>query len=330
MNVLTLISALLVALLTIGTADAQLLTHPAATAGPGTNQYGVYLGKSSTEYDIEKSDDSGEIDRSFLAAYMARGINDIFDVYAGAAYGFDIEDGSGYQLGLGLKGKLEFIDIRSFDFNWYSQLSVFSEELDEVDEITVENTLSEWLLGLVAVKPIDPDLKLYAGLEFVASSIGEAVSKKSGLDDFKSDFERNDRVGLRLGLEYRQFQLHIGAVNESSVMFGVSLPFGTGPETPKKPQQTLPPKDPAKSEAPVTPEVRKIELDLYEDTKPISEREKIRRLQQKLKDLGYNPGPVDGFMGKRTAAAIRKFQKDQSLPVKGQADSATYKALGLE
>jgi len=40
--------------------------------------------------------------------------------------------------------------------------------------------------------------------------------------------------------------------------------------------------------------------------------------QQRLKQLGYNPGPVDGIPGPRTEAAIRQFQRQTGLAPTGQ------------
>ena len=37
---------------------------------------------------------------------------------------------------------------------------------------------------------------------------------------------------------------------------------------------------------------------------------KIRELQANLKEIGYNPGPVDGKIGYRTRGAVKAFQKD--------------------
>ncbi|RDH87947.1 MAG: hypothetical protein DIZ78_03730 [endosymbiont of Escarpia spicata] len=42
-----------------------------------------------------------------------------------------------------------------------------------------------------------------------------------------------------------------------------------------------------------------------------------REAQQILTDLGYKPGPVDGDYGRRTAAAVKAFQKAQGLTVDG-------------
>ncbi|WP_228703009.1 peptidoglycan-binding domain-containing protein, partial [Marinobacter gelidimuriae] len=42
-----------------------------------------------------------------------------------------------------------------------------------------------------------------------------------------------------------------------------------------------------------------------------------RQAQQLLTDLGYDPGPVDGVYGRRTAAAVKAFQRAQGKAVDG-------------
>ena len=55
----------------------------------------------------------------------------------------------------------------------------------------------------------------------------------------------------------------------------------------------------------------------------------VAQAQQRLQALGYNPGPVDGKMGPKTIAAIKKFQQDTQLPITGKLDVSTRKKLGL-
>lgn len=45
--------------------------------------------------------------------------------------------------------------------------------------------------------------------------------------------------------------------------------------------------------------------------------EATARVQRKLSALGYGPGPADGRFGKKTRAALAKFQKASGLPVDG-------------
>ncbi len=48
----------------------------------------------------------------------------------------------------------------------------------------------------------------------------------------------------------------------------------------------------------------------------------IETLQADLRILGYDPGPVDGILGARTAAAIREYQRDTGLRVDGKPTPA--------
>lgn len=57
----------------------------------------------------------------------------------------------------------------------------------------------------------------------------------------------------------------------------------------------------------------------------------VRFVQQKLADLGYSPGPVDGLMGKRTRSAIRAYQEKRGLsPVDGEVTSRLIERLKEE
>jgi peptidoglycan hydrolase-like protein with peptidoglycan-binding domain len=58
-------------------------------------------------------------------------------------------------------------------------------------------------------------------------------------------------------------------------------------------------------------------------------KEAVVQLQEKLIELGYNPGPVDGIFGKRTAAALKKFQQDHGLSCTGTVDEKTQELLRL-
>ena len=53
----------------------------------------------------------------------------------------------------------------------------------------------------------------------------------------------------------------------------------------------------------------------------------IYNAQEQLSKLNYNPGGVDGSMGKKTAKAIMNFQKDNNLIVNGNLDEATLNKL---
>jgi peptidoglycan hydrolase-like protein with peptidoglycan-binding domain len=52
-----------------------------------------------------------------------------------------------------------------------------------------------------------------------------------------------------------------------------------------------------------------------------------RDLQRALRRAGYNPGPIDGKIGKRTGAALRAFQRREGLSITGRLDTATKEVL---
>ena len=53
----------------------------------------------------------------------------------------------------------------------------------------------------------------------------------------------------------------------------------------------------------------------------------VKRMQQRLKDLGYLKGAADGDFGEATEAAVRAFQANNGLTVDGKAGSATLAKL---
>lgn len=58
-----------------------------------------------------------------------------------------------------------------------------------------------------------------------------------------------------------------------------------------------------------------------------SSREAIRELQRSLALLGFNPGRIDGVLGRRTRAAITAFQKANELETSGKASPQTQRTL---
>jgi hypothetical protein len=318
--------------------QAQLLTNPAALPDQGEVAYGVWLGNSSTTYKLDKTGETGDIGRTGLAVSAEYGAHDLVTVYGSAAYAFDVEDGNGHQLELGLKGPLKFIQLGSVGFNWYSALSIYDESLganEETNVSDIDNVLSEWLLGAVAVKSINDNFSIYGGLEAVAYSLGEADYRSEFNDAYKSDFERDAKIGVKGGVIWNDIELHAGIGHEASVLVGVRLPLGgydyslgSRASTPTAP---APVKTVAPAEA--TEQPKEITFDPYanqEKAKPkLNARETLRLVQQKLNFRGYNAGPADGLMGKRTRSALMAYQKDRNLPQTGKPDDATLTALGM-
>lgn len=55
--------------------------------------------------------------------------------------------------------------------------------------------------------------------------------------------------------------------------------------------------------------------------------ESISGVQQRLRNLGFDPGPIDGQMGPLTSEAIAKFQALCEMEVTGELDDATRQRL---
>ncbi len=60
-----------------------------------------------------------------------------------------------------------------------------------------------------------------------------------------------------------------------------------------------------------------------------SRGDEVRKIQQKLKELGYYKGSVDGVYGTATKKAVTAFQKNCGITADGIAGAKTLKFLGL-
>jgi peptidoglycan hydrolase-like protein with peptidoglycan-binding domain len=60
-----------------------------------------------------------------------------------------------------------------------------------------------------------------------------------------------------------------------------------------------------------------------------ADQDNIKKVQQTLRDKGYDAGPIDGVMGSQTREAISQYQKSENLPVTGHLDAETAGKLGV-
>ncbi|MCX7661352.1 MAG: peptidoglycan-binding protein, partial [Candidatus Omnitrophica bacterium] len=54
---------------------------------------------------------------------------------------------------------------------------------------------------------------------------------------------------------------------------------------------------------------------------------RIQEIQKNLKELGLDPGPLDGIMGSKTRQALAYFQRQNNLWPHGKVDLKTYQEL---
>lgn len=66
-----------------------------------------------------------------------------------------------------------------------------------------------------------------------------------------------------------------------------------------------------------------------EETKKFAGDNTIYKVQKKLKEIGYDPGPADGVFGKKTEKALIQFQKNNDILPTAEIDQATITALGI-
>jgi peptidoglycan hydrolase-like protein with peptidoglycan-binding domain len=56
----------------------------------------------------------------------------------------------------------------------------------------------------------------------------------------------------------------------------------------------------------------------------------ISEVQEKLRELGFDAGPVNGDFGTKTQAALAQFQLSRAMPASGQLDEETLQQLGVQ
>lgn len=59
----------------------------------------------------------------------------------------------------------------------------------------------------------------------------------------------------------------------------------------------------------------------------VKSRPTIRQVQTALRNAGYNPGGIDGKMGRQTREAIRAFQRAYDLKADGRVGRRTWEKL---
>lgn len=68
---------------------------------------------------------------------------------------------------------------------------------------------------------------------------------------------------------------------------------------------------------------------IYRVRDPLMHGPAVKLIQRALRDAGFDPGPIDGFYGDLTAAAVRAYQATRRLVTDGEVGPKTAKSLGL-
>jgi peptidoglycan hydrolase-like protein with peptidoglycan-binding domain len=56
----------------------------------------------------------------------------------------------------------------------------------------------------------------------------------------------------------------------------------------------------------------------------------VSKVQEKLRELGFGAGPINGDFGAKTQAALAQFQLSRTIPASGQLDNTTLAELGVQ
>jgi peptidoglycan hydrolase-like protein with peptidoglycan-binding domain len=56
----------------------------------------------------------------------------------------------------------------------------------------------------------------------------------------------------------------------------------------------------------------------------------VSKVQEQLRELGFDAGPVNGDFGEKTQAALAQFQISRTIPASGQLDDVTLAELGVQ
>ena len=216
---------ILYVLLTGSTALAQLLVDHQAKAAVDGFVLTPSLSFSEIEYDIDNRGDT-DVERSILGVALAFGLTNAVDMYAELGYIAEAElegrsdDGDGFMFGAGVKAVI----YREGNFSIHA--IVGAHHLREDYGTNSDADLFELQALATARGQFTQQFGGYAGLEVVPISAGDI--DRSGRGDV--DFERDDRVGLRLGADYTfgngvKINPEVALVSETLFALRVSIPL---------------------------------------------------------------------------------------------------------
>ena len=119
------------------------------------------------------------------------------------------------------------------------------------------------------------------------------------------------------GQKFLSTALLAGAFITISPVWGAESPTDKIPDTSK----------PGTASRPGTPDGSSATSNMKKGM--MSGQSDIKSVQEALRDKGFDPGPIDGVMGRRTRAALRSFQQSKNIKANGDLDADTFQQLGV-
>lgn len=62
----------------------------------------------------------------------------------------------------------------------------------------------------------------------------------------------------------------------------------------------------------------------------LASTDKVRSVQEALREEGHNVGTADGVLGTRTSSALKEYQRNNNLTVSGKINEETLNHLGID
>jgi hypothetical protein len=202
----------------INSAQAELFVNPVSKSKTGAWQGSGHFGLSSVEYEVGSS--SPDIDRTFLGATFAYGMNSSIDIYGTLSFTLESEvenapsDGDGFMFGGGVRAQIP--SNMGVALHGYAQLMFIDEDYGS----GVDGEETYLMAGVVAAKALDNNIKIYGGLE---------LNLISDLEIGSIDADRDNFLGFRLGANFNVgsflVDINTALIHENGLLISASKAF---------------------------------------------------------------------------------------------------------
>ena len=301
------------------------------------------MGNSKTKYEFNDIGIpvTGTAKRTLVGAGINLSLTPAYGAFGYGLYEFDVENGTGFALGGGIKGTMNNVITLPFDTGWYARFGYWNEDFGGSPPYTSseKGTGYEASFGVIAELQPTSGIKPWIGLELSPLSNFTLDVTDSEGSSGSLDYERRSKLGLRGGIEFGGFYVTVGMMDETSINLGYKIAYGGARvsshhvSTPRlqTPAISSPHPSTTRSQHPdPSPHTQRVmKSQTTEAYSPTPELDITAQAQRLLQQLGYNPGPADGIYGARTRAAVKAYQRDNGLSVTGRLDAATREMMGL-